>query len=231
MKACVTADVEESSPCSTDAFPRSVWCTSPPLRTSGAGARCGRAAASFPTHRRPRRSGRGRRPDGCLVDEGLARDGEAAAEGRVIVGDVGECVVEEEGDVRRVGRGDAPTTLVWRVGGVVGDERGDALEDDPLAGGRPVDEVRVMATIVSNKCRVTSSRLTSSALQSPCKMSGAKWMRCISVRARFATSSSMFGMLCSSWDTVLSGRKTVKTTRRLTLMENRCVSMLSDSLR
>ena len=28
------------------------------------------------------------------------------------------------------------------VGGVVGDERGDALEDDPLVGGRPVDEVR-----------------------------------------------------------------------------------------
>ena len=28
------------------------------------------------------------------------------------------------------------------VGGVVGDERADALDDDPLVGGRPVDEVR-----------------------------------------------------------------------------------------
>ena len=41
--------------------------------------------------------------------------------------------------------GDALTTLSRRVWaeagdvGVVGDERKDALEDDPLAGGRPVD--------------------------------------------------------------------------------------------
>ena len=35
------------------------------------------------------------------------------------------------------------------VGGVVGDERGDALEDDPLVRGRPVDEVRAEEPAVS----------------------------------------------------------------------------------
>ena len=84
---------------------------------------------------------------------------------------------------------------------------------------------RVMADIVSKKRRVTSSPLASSALESLCKMSGEKWVRSISVRARFAKSSSVFGLLCRSWDTVLSGRKTVETTRRLTLMSSPCVSM------
>ena len=32
--------------------------------------------------------------DGSLVDDGLGRDGEAADEGRGVVGDAGECVVE-----------------------------------------------------------------------------------------------------------------------------------------
>ena len=82
---------------------------------SGAGARRGRAAASFPTRRRPRRSGGGRPLDGSREDEGLGRDGEAADEGRVVVEDAGECVVEEEGDVRRVGEGDALTALSRRV--------------------------------------------------------------------------------------------------------------------
>ena len=39
---------------------------------------------------------------------------------------------------------------------------------------------RMMAAIVSKKCQLTSSRLVSSALQSFCKMSGAKWVRSIS---------------------------------------------------
>ena len=57
---------------------------------------------------------------------------------------------------------------------------------------------RVMAAIVSKKRLITSSRLVSSPLQSPCKGSGAMWMRSISDRAMLAVSSSVFGLLCSS---------------------------------
>ena len=82
---------------------------------------------------------------------------------------------------------------------------------------------RVMAVIVSKKRKTTSSRLVSSALQSFCKMSRAKWMRSISASARLAMSSSVFGLLCGRCVTVLSRGHTVKTTRRLTLMHSRCV--------
>ena len=53
--------------------------------------------------------------DGSLEDEGLGHDGEATAdEGRVVVGDAGECAVE--GAMSGwLWRGDALTTLSWRV--------------------------------------------------------------------------------------------------------------------
>ena len=56
-------------------------------------------------------------------------------------------------------------------------------------------------------------------------------MRFISVRAMFAVSSSVLGFLSSSCVTVLSQGFTVEITRRLTLVDSRCVSMLSDLMR
>ena len=100
---------------------------SPPRRTSGAEARRGRAAASFPTRRRPRRSG-GRPLDGSREDEGLGRDGEAADEGRVGVGstfdgeprDGGHCFEEAPDHVITFGD--------QRVAQPLQDERGEGDE-------------------------------------------------------------------------------------------------------
>ena len=80
----------------------------------------------------------------------------------------------------------------------------------------------VMADIVLKRL-ITSSRLVSSVLQSFCKMGREKWMRFISASARLAMSSSAFGLLCGSCVTVLSPGLTVKITRRLSLMDSRCV--------
>ena len=62
---------------------------------------------------------------GATAPGGFGPGGPAAR----VLQDDGDCVGRLKGE----GAG---------VGGVVGDERGDALEDDPLVGGRPVDEVR-----------------------------------------------------------------------------------------
>ena len=85
-----------------------------------------------------------------------------------------------------------------------------------------------MAAIGSKKPLITSSRLASSALQSLSKMRWVKMMRSISERARLAVSLSGIVLLCSNCVTVLSRGFTVETTRRLTLMDSHCVSMLSD---
>ena len=70
----------------------------------------GKLSDSPPSATKWTRTSPGRFPCG----RGSRCDGEAD-EGRVVVEDAGECVVEGGGDVRRVGEGDALTALSRRV--------------------------------------------------------------------------------------------------------------------
>ena len=84
---------------------------------------------------------------------------------------------------------------------------------------------RVMAVIGSKKHQITSSRLVSSALQSPCKMNGRSG-RDQSRRGDVAHEFIDVWPVVQQIVIVLSRGLSVETTPRVTLMYNRCVSMV-----